>query len=510
MLTTTKYSSPSSKTTSKPLVPCRPNPNRHTLNVTFTPTLITGPAPRQRAALKVCNSLIDRYPHPVGALDSGATDHFLPTSYRGDGHCPTSTGIQVKCANDAIMTASATDTLALSKLPLLARGCHKFDDVTTPLISVGKLCDNDLFVLFTSTEVIVTDRSGATVMQGQRTDGLYHVPIHDSAPDAFPRVTPNHNPVPSTCTAGMATAASAYEVQTVAALINFFHMSLGSPSIPEWINCINKNWFKSWPGLTADRVRKHCDKKEQTTLGNQKMVRKNVRTSTPIVDITVKKERIELKKKLHDIGTFLIDGDDLKNLIAMDMPGRYPTTSARGHKYIMVLYDYDTNYINAVPIKSRKSNELVQAFQVCYNELKQRGITARVLRLDNEISAELIAAIEEQQLQYQIASPGDHRLNHAERAMHTFKSKLICFREGTDPNFPQNCWDLLIAQTVLAMNLLRPSRINPMISAYTQVHGEFDFNKTPLAPVGCKVIVHDRRNEQGSWDNHGSHGFYID
>ncbi|MGK3736838.1 MAG: hypothetical protein ACI90V_003681 [Bacillariaceae sp.] len=44
-------------------------------------------------------------------------------------------------------------------------------------------------------------------------------------------------------TAGMATAASAYEVQTVAALINFFHMSLGSPSIPEWINSINKNWL---------------------------------------------------------------------------------------------------------------------------------------------------------------------------------------------------------------------------------------------------------------------------
>jgi hypothetical protein len=49
-----------------------------------------------------------------------------------------------------------------------------------------------------------------------------------------------------------------------------------------------------------------------------------------------------------------------------------------------------------------------------------------------------------------------------------------------------------------------------MVSAFTQVHGEFDFNKTPLAPVGCKVIVHDRRNERGSWDNHGSHGFYVD
>ena len=43
--------------------------------------------------------------------------------------------------------------------------------------------------------------------------------INDSETDALPRVKYNRNPVPSPCTAGMATAASAYEVQTVAALI---------------------------------------------------------------------------------------------------------------------------------------------------------------------------------------------------------------------------------------------------------------------------------------------------
>jgi hypothetical protein len=59
------------------------------------------------------------------------------------------------------------------------------------------------------------------------------------------------------------------------------------------------------------------------------------------------------------------------------------------------------------------------------------------------------------------------------------------------------------------MNLMRPSRINPLISAYTQIHGEFDYYKTPIAPVGCKVLVHDRTNELASWDNHGSPGFYI-
>ncbi|OEU20461.1 hypothetical protein FRACYDRAFT_181335 [Fragilariopsis cylindrus CCMP1102] len=505
MLKATTYLSPSSNLYQQPhtptvyrkqLVPCTPNANRRSLRVSFPSNLICGPT-RKSAALKVCNVLIDRYPVTRGAIDSGATDHFLPTTYHRDNHQATSNGMKVKCANNSIMTSTSTDVLSLAKLPPLARTCHKFDDVSTPLLSVEKLCDNDLHVLFSQNKVTVTDK--APILTGTTAHTLPRV-------NALQRVN-QINPIGNT--AGMATAASAYEVQTVAALTNFFHMTLGSPSIPEWINCINNNWFKSWPGLSADRVRKHCTKKEQTTLGNQKMIKKNVRTSN-IIDLSVRKERIELKKKLHDIGTFLIDGNDMKQLIAMDLPGRYPVTSARGHKYIMVMYDYDTNYINAVPIKSRKSSELVAAFKFCYDELKERGFTARVLRLDNEISTELIAAIREQNLEYQIVSPGDHRLNHAERAIQTFKSKLIAFREGADPSFPKNCWDLFVTQTVLAMNLMRPSRINPLISAYTLIHGEFDFNRTPMAPVGCKVIVHDRRGERGSWSNHGSHGFYIE
>jgi hypothetical protein len=176
----------------------------------------------------------------------------------------------------------------------------------------------------------------------------------------------------------------------------------------------------------------------------------------------------------------------------------------------MVFYDYDFNYINAIPIKSRKSSKFVNAFNICYNELKKRGFEARVQRLDNEISKEVIIAIENEGLQYQIASPSNHRLNDAERAIQTFKARLIPHREGTDPTFPKSSWDLMIPQIVLVMNLMRPSRINPLLSAYTQLHGEFDFDRTPIAPIGCKVIVHDCRNERGSWDTHGSPGYYID
>ena len=90
-----------------------------------------------------------------------------------------------------------------------------------------------------------------------------------------------------------------------------------------------------------------------------------------------------------------------------------------------------------------------------------------------------------------------------------FKAQYIAIRSGADPDFPKNCWDRLLDHVILILNLLHPSRINPKISAYTHIHSAFDFNKTPLAPAGCKLIVHDRIDEQGTWSEHGARGFYI-
>ena len=61
------------------------------------------------------------------------------------------------------------------------------------------------------------------------------------------------------------------------------------------------------------------------------------------------------------------------------------------------MFDYNSDYINAIPITSRKSCELVRAFTECYDSLKKNGLTI----LPNEVSHELIAAIEKNRLTYQ-------------------------------------------------------------------------------------------------------------
>ena len=87
---------------------------------------------------------------------------------------------------------------------------------------------------------------------------------------------------------------------------------------------------------------------------------------------------------------------DLTKRIAIDQVGWYAVTSFDGYKYVTVMVDVDTEYINAAPITSRKAPQLVQGFQECYEELKSKGIIARVVRLDNEISKRMIAEFKQQ------------------------------------------------------------------------------------------------------------------
>ena len=85
------------------------------------------------------------------------------------------------------------------------------------------------------------------------------------------------------------------------------------------------------------------------------------------------------RSKIHDVGVALFDpkdDDDMKNLIAMDLPGRFPTTSASGNKYIFVMVDYDSDCIKFSPMTSRTKEEMVRCFELCYNEFKEAGFTA--------------------------------------------------------------------------------------------------------------------------------------
>jgi hypothetical protein len=93
-----------------------------------------------------------------------------------------------------------------------------------------------------------------------------------------------------------------------------------------------------------------------------------------------------------------------------------------------------------------------------------------------------------------------HLCNRAEHAIRTFKGPFLSILTGVDQSFPPYLWDLLLPQAEITLNLLRQLTLNPWILAWESFHGPFDFNKAPLAPVGCRVLIHAKPITRQSWD----------
>ena len=70
-------------------------------------------------------------------------------------------------------------------------------------------------------------------------------------------------------------------------------------------------------------------------------------------------------------------------------------------------------------------------------------------------------------------------------------------------------WDQLIDQAVITLNLLRPARLNPALSAYAYLFGMFNYSATPLAPPGMKCQIHEKPNQRKSWAQHSIGGHYL-
>ena len=418
-----------------------------------------------------------------------------------DGPCidvqPTTTPIRVQLPNGGTMTSTHTGLLPLPLLPLKARQTNLFPTLQAgSLLSIGQLCDANCTAHFTNTSVTIK-RGLQTIATGQRSpNGLWNIPLPTT---------------PILPVANMTTLAH----QTASDRIAFLHAAAGYPVLSTWLKAIAHGFFATWPGLTVPIVKRHLPKSTITAKGHLDQQRANQRSTEAITPSTDAITRCIMptsnptqipSPRFHDI---YADCQPITGKIFSDLPGRFVVPSSRGHNYLLIVYDHDSNAILAEPLKNRSAKSIVDGFKVLYNILLSRGLKPQLQRLDNEASALLRAFLTEKQIDYQLAPPHLHRRNAAERAIRTFKNHFVSILCGTDPQFPLHLWDRLVPQTLVTLNLLRSSRLNPSLSAQAQLHGAFDFNRTPLGPLGTKVIVHEKPDVRGTWAPHGIPGWYV-
>jgi hypothetical protein len=127
-------------------------------------------------------------------------------------------------------------------------------------------------------------------------------------------------------------------------LINYLHAACFSPVKSTWITAIKNGHFTSWPGLTEHAVEKHLSKSTSTTECHLNQQRQHAR-STKIKDPKVITTEPDLDQdiKTQYVYAATIDAGQ----IYTDQTDIFPVVSSKGNKYIMILYDYDSNAILA-------------------------------------------------------------------------------------------------------------------------------------------------------------------
>ena len=407
----------------------------------------------------------------------------------------------VTLPNLSTIQASAKGHIPLH--PLLSKQAtkaHIFKGLTnTSLISVGQLCDDECTAIFDKTTMRIV-KEGMTIIEGKRniTDGLWDidVPVLPLAPiesvNAIIKRTTSH-----------------------ADLADYLYACCGSPPLTTFLRAIKNGNLITWPGIREIDFRKHLTKSIGSTKGHLNQERKNLQTTKPMPtkESPVMEEDSFPEPSNPPVKTFEV----LSTIVPFeangkafhDLTGRFPHRSSQGNEYLLIHYDYDSNGILAEPLKSKQSAEIKRGWKVLYDQLAKRGNAPSIYILDNEASAELKKACDKYDLKYQLVPPYVHRRNAAERAIQCFKNHFLAILATADPNYPISEWERLIPQAVLTVNLLRNSRVNCKLSAYAYLFGHFDFNATPLAPPGTRILLHLKPAKRTSWGFHGEEGWYI-
>jgi len=143
----------------------------------------------------------------------------------------------------------------------------------------------------------------------------------------------------------------------------------------------------------------------------------------------------------------------------------------------MVIVEIDSNAILVEPMKSRKDEEMIRAYNALLLRLKRAGIVPKKHVLNNEASENMKNHIRNTcKFDMELVPPGCHRRNVGH-----FKAHFLSVLAGVANDFPPSLWDWLLPQTEITINLIRQSNATPNVSAYAHLSGPFNYNKMPMA-----------------------------
>jgi hypothetical protein len=145
--------------------------------------------------------------------------------------------------------------------------------------------------------------------------------------------------LPPRSTSSVHHASSTYHTTTQPELEQYLHTACGSPTPSSWIKAINKGHFATWQGITSLLVKKDSLNPLPPLKGNSISSK---RTSAPCRPTHPTPGLTPVNRPAYPMHTPSLTSQAKSP----------PTISSCGNKYILLLYDYDSNAILAEPMKN--------------------------------------------------------------------------------------------------------------------------------------------------------------
>ena len=419
-------------------------------------------------------------------------------------------------------TKKGTIPVQSKKLGQAAKTAHVFKNLNSAsLVSVAAMCDDGCEVVFDKHNAFII-KDNELVLQGYRNwnDKLWDIRL----PKGNKKEQDPQQKTPDGINNKMCVILR--KDQSKLTLAKYHHHTLFGPTEATLRTAIRNKHLITWPGLTQELLTKGLPQSEATAKGHMKQQRQNLQSTKTLlqqaISTSMSSEQVKVEDeekdyfpepdtpnvKSHAVVYALVDPRKV-GTASMDLTGKFPYTSRRGNRYILVGYHYDANYVAAIAIKKRTAGEITKGWERLHKKFAIAGSAPSAYVMDNETSKELLDALTKKEIKYQLAPPYMHRTNAAERAIQSFKSHFITGLVLCHSKFPIEEWDQLLDQAEITLNLLRSARNNPSLSAYAYLRGQYDYNATPMAPPGTKVVVHEKPSTRTSWGNRGVDGWYV-
>ena len=145
--------------------------------------------------------------------------------------------------------SSGTTNIPWPNLPNTSTKAHILPDLNPHcLVSMGVLCDHNCTATFEKHAVTIHRHNQPILTGPHLPNGLWTLPL--------PQDQTKHH------------AYTLFTPKTQQQLVQWLHAAAFSPSISTFLDAIQRNFFATWPGLTANIVRRHLTQTDTTVKGH--------------------------------------------------------------------------------------------------------------------------------------------------------------------------------------------------------------------------------------------------